>query len=74
MNISSGASNTSSTSAGFGLGMNAFLSVIIPITGTTLRRCCKENRTDHQQMLLAALKTRSVLIVQNIGYLFKESI
>jgi hypothetical protein len=44
MNISKGASNTASTSAGFGVGLKAFLLVRMPITGITLRRCCKEKQ------------------------------
>lgn len=44
MNISNGASNTDSTSAGFGVGLNAFLSRNMPITGITLSRCCKEKQ------------------------------
>lgn len=38
-NISKGASKIVSTSEGFGEGLNALLSMRMPITGTTLRRC-----------------------------------
>lgn len=40
-NISNGASKTVSTSAVFAIGVKDFLSESKPITGTTLRRCCK---------------------------------
>jgi len=43
MNISKGASNIASTSAGFGVGLNAFILERMPITGITLRRCCKKS-------------------------------
>lgn len=43
-NISKGASNTASTSAAFGSGLNAFLSESMPITGITLRRCCTNKK------------------------------
>jgi hypothetical protein len=42
-NISKGASNIDSTSAGFKTGLNAFVSWSRPMTGTTLRRCYKRN-------------------------------
>lgn len=44
INISKGASNTASTSSGLGAGLNAFFSLSMPITGTTLRRCCREKQ------------------------------
>ena len=44
INISNGASNIDSTSPGFGAGSNAFFSLSMPITGTTLRRCCTKKR------------------------------
>jgi len=46
MNISKGASNTASTSAALGTGLNAFFSDSIPITGITLKRCCTCNMID----------------------------
>lgn len=48
INISSGASKISSTSAGFGMGLNFCLSERMPITGNTLKRFCIEANPNKQ--------------------------
>lgn len=52
MNISNGASNMASTSAGFGAALNASFSLSMPITGTTLSRCCAEANGSYIKFLI----------------------